>query len=77
MTIHILFRQGQRQTNAVKAQDYKNSVPGPARCFAGGLYATRNNDQLRYLLRHSTEASKGIAKQTARHAVKRCFAPPR
>ncbi|GFU56247.1 histone-lysine N-methyltransferase SETMAR [Trichonephila clavipes] len=27
------------QTNAVKAQDYGNSVLGPAQCFAGGLNA--------------------------------------
>ncbi|GFU54145.1 uncharacterized protein TNCV_3618061 [Trichonephila clavipes] len=46
-------------------------------CFAGGRYATRNNHQLRCLLRNSTEAPKSIAKQTVRHAVKRCFAPPR
>ncbi|GFU18188.1 hypothetical protein TNCV_2033381 [Trichonephila clavipes] len=37
MVGHILSRQGQSQTNAVKAQDYGNSVLGPARCFAGGL----------------------------------------
>ncbi|GFS87374.1 hypothetical protein TNCV_422451 [Trichonephila clavipes] len=39
-----LSRQGQSQTNAVKVQDYGNSVLGLARCFAGGLYASRNND---------------------------------
>ncbi|GFX03430.1 hypothetical protein TNCV_4634421 [Trichonephila clavipes] len=48
---------------------------GSALYFAGGFYATRNNDQLRYLLSNSTEAPKSIAKQTVRHAVKRCFAP--
>ncbi|GFW43227.1 hypothetical protein TNCV_1349901 [Trichonephila clavipes] len=74
---HILSRQGQSQTNAIRAQGFDNSVLGPARCFAGGLYATRNNDQLRCLLRDSTEAPKSIEKQTARHAVRRCFAPPR
>ncbi|GFX91024.1 hypothetical protein TNCV_2283161 [Trichonephila clavipes] len=74
---HILSRQGQSQTIAAKAQDYSNSVLEPARCFAGGLYATRNNDQLRCLLRNSKEAPKSIAKQTAWHAIKRCFAPPR
>ncbi|GFT41892.1 histone-lysine N-methyltransferase SETMAR [Trichonephila clavipes] len=58
----------------VKAQDCGNSVLGPALCFAD---ATRNNGQLRCLLRHSTEALKGIAKQTVWHAVKRCFAPLR
>ncbi|GFV28970.1 hypothetical protein TNCV_619121 [Trichonephila clavipes] len=63
--------------NAVKAQDCGNSVLRPAWCFTGGLYATMSNDQLRCLLRNSTEAPKSIAKQTARHAVKRCFAPPR
>ncbi|GFQ89356.1 hypothetical protein TNCT_480921 [Trichonephila clavata] len=31
----------------VNVQDYGNSVLGQARCFAGGLYATRNNDQLK------------------------------
>ncbi|GFU49639.1 hypothetical protein TNCV_3646841 [Trichonephila clavipes] len=35
---HILSRHDQSQTNAVKAQDYGNSILGPARCFAGGLY---------------------------------------
>ncbi|GFU04010.1 hypothetical protein TNCV_3214741 [Trichonephila clavipes] len=74
---HILSLPGESQVNAVKAQDYGNNVLGPARCFAGGLYATRNNGQLRCLLRHSTEASKSIAKQTVWHAVKRRFAPPR
>ncbi|GFW91481.1 hypothetical protein TNCV_3376451 [Trichonephila clavipes] len=67
MATHILFLQFQSQTNAVEVQDYGNSVLGPARCFAGGLYATRNNDPLRCLLRNSTEAPKSIAKQTARH----------
>ncbi|GFT94640.1 hypothetical protein TNCV_1990671 [Trichonephila clavipes] len=62
MATHILSRQSERQTNAVKAQDYGNSVLGPARCFARSFYATRNNDQLRYLLRNSTEAPKSIAK---------------
>ncbi|GFQ91137.1 hypothetical protein TNCT_529361 [Trichonephila clavata] len=63
--------------NTVKAHDYGNSVLGPAWCFAGGFYATRNNDQPRCLLRSSAEAPKIIAKQTVLHAVKRCFAPPR
>ncbi|GFU85342.1 uncharacterized protein TNCV_2386471 [Trichonephila clavipes] len=31
MATHILSRQGQSQTNAAKAQDYDNSVLGPAR----------------------------------------------
>ncbi|GFV31168.1 hypothetical protein TNCV_4314931 [Trichonephila clavipes] len=35
------------------------------------------NDQLRCLLRNSLEAPKSITKQMPRHAVKRCFAPPR
>ncbi|GFS70380.1 hypothetical protein TNCV_4157951 [Trichonephila clavipes] len=61
MAGHILYRQDQSQTRAVKAQDYGNSVLGPARCFADGLYATRNNDQLRC---NSTEALKSIAKRT-------------
>ncbi|GFY30962.1 uncharacterized protein TNCV_1629351 [Trichonephila clavipes] len=61
MATHIFSRQGQRQINAVKAQDYGNSVLGPARCFSGELYATRDNDQLRYLLHNSTEAPKSIA----------------
>ncbi|GFX94053.1 histone-lysine N-methyltransferase SETMAR [Trichonephila clavipes] len=47
----------------VKAQDYGNSVLGPARCFAGGLSATRNEDHLGCLLRNSTEAPKSIAKR--------------
>ncbi|GFT61508.1 dimethylglycine dehydrogenase, mitochondrial [Trichonephila clavipes] len=54
-------------TNAVSAQDYGNSVLELARCFAGGLNAAKNNDQLRCLLRNSTEALKSIAKQTAWH----------
>ncbi|GFY19678.1 hypothetical protein TNCV_4648501 [Trichonephila clavipes] len=72
ITTHILFRQGQSQTNAVKAQDYGISVLGSARRFAGELHASRNNDQLS----NCTEAPKSIAKQTVRHAVKICFAPP-
>ncbi|GFS68378.1 hypothetical protein TNCV_3000591 [Trichonephila clavipes] len=71
---HILSSLGQSQTNAVKAQDYKNSVLSPTWCFAGGLCATRNNDQLRCLLRHSTESPKSIAKQTVRNAVKSSLA---
>ncbi|GFT87460.1 hypothetical protein TNCV_641701 [Trichonephila clavipes] len=59
------LRQDQSQTNAVKAQDYGNSILGPARCFAGGLYATRNNGQLRCLLRNSMEAQKSIAKRSS------------
>ncbi|GFV99940.1 hypothetical protein TNCV_3567311 [Trichonephila clavipes] len=76
MATHILSRQGQIQINAVKTQDNGNSVLGPTRCFAGGVNATRNNDQSRCLLRNCPEAPKSIAKQTTRHAVKRCFAPP-
>ncbi|GFW35225.1 hypothetical protein TNCV_1695401 [Trichonephila clavipes] len=71
-----LSRQGQSQTNTVNAQDYGNSVLGPAWCFAGGLYATKNNDQFRCLLCISTEIPKSISKQMAWHAIKRCFAPP-
>ncbi|GFY11039.1 hypothetical protein TNCV_4470261 [Trichonephila clavipes] len=41
MATHILSRHGQSQTKAVKAQDYGNSVLGSARCFVGGLYATK------------------------------------
>ncbi|GFT90006.1 hypothetical protein TNCV_4592981 [Trichonephila clavipes] len=77
MATHILSHQGQSQTNAVKAPDYGNSALGLARCFAGGLYGTRNNNQLRCLLRNYMEAPKSIAKETAWHAAKRCFAPPR
>ncbi|GFS53956.1 hypothetical protein TNCV_3761751 [Trichonephila clavipes] len=77
MMTHILSGQGQNQTNSFKVQDYGNSALGPARCFAGRLYATRNHDQFRCLLGNTTEASKNIAKQTARHAVKWCSAPPR
>ncbi|GFR27068.1 hypothetical protein TNCT_652001 [Trichonephila clavata] len=58
MATRMLSRQGQSQTNSFEAQDYGNSVLGPARCFAGGLYATRNTDQLRCLLRNSTKAPK-------------------
>ncbi|GFW77135.1 hypothetical protein TNCV_2725651 [Trichonephila clavipes] len=76
MATHILSRQGQNLRNAVRAQDYGNCVLGPARCFAGGLYATRNNDQLRFLLRNSTDVPKSMARPTAKHAVKRCFASP-
>ncbi|GFX17745.1 hypothetical protein TNCV_475451 [Trichonephila clavipes] len=75
MITHIIFRQGQDQTNAAKVQDYGNS--GKAWCFFGGLYATRNNDQLRCLLYNSTEAPKSIVKQLVRPSVKRCFDPPR
>ncbi|GFS85469.1 hypothetical protein TNCV_2793481 [Trichonephila clavipes] len=75
MATHILSHLGQSQTNA--DNNYGNSFLGPVRCFADLNYATRNNDQLRRLLRTSTEAPKSIAKQTARHAVKRCFASPR
>ncbi|GFW28607.1 hypothetical protein TNCV_2317551 [Trichonephila clavipes] len=42
---HILSLQGQSQINAVKAQDYGNNVLGPARCFAGGLYATKKEQR--------------------------------
>ncbi|GFQ95812.1 hypothetical protein TNCT_540671 [Trichonephila clavata] len=77
MATHILSHQGHSQRNAVIAQDYGNSVLGLALCFAGELYSTRNNDQLGCLLHNYTEALKSVAKQTARHAVKRCFAPPR
>ncbi|GFV47324.1 hypothetical protein TNCV_4829801 [Trichonephila clavipes] len=45
METHILSRQGQSQTNAVKAQDYGNSVLGPTWCFAGGLYATKKKQR--------------------------------
>ncbi|GFQ89321.1 hypothetical protein TNCT_363921 [Trichonephila clavata] len=76
MATHVLSRQGQSQTNAVKAQDYSKGVLGPEWCFAGGLFAKSNNDQLRCLLRNSTEAPKSIAKQTVRHAVKVCYDPP-
>ncbi|GFV45472.1 hypothetical protein TNCV_299721 [Trichonephila clavipes] len=73
---HILSRQGQSQTNAQSTRLWQQcSCTGAV--FSGGLYATRNNDQLRCLLRISTEVPKSIAKQTTRHAVKRCFAPPR
>ncbi|GFW20202.1 hypothetical protein TNCV_1855261 [Trichonephila clavipes] len=57
-------------------QDNGNSFLGLAWCFAGGLYAPRNNDQLRCLLSNFTEAPKSIAKQTAQHAVNRFFTPP-
>ncbi|GFS71994.1 hypothetical protein TNCV_2676591 [Trichonephila clavipes] len=77
LATHILSCQGQSPTNAAKVQDYDNSVLGPARCFAGELYATRNTDQLRCLMRNSTEAPKSIAKQTVCQAVKKCFALPR
>ncbi|GFV17567.1 hypothetical protein TNCV_4406061 [Trichonephila clavipes] len=43
MASHILSRQGQGKTNAVKAQDYGNCVLGPVWYFAGGLYEGRNN----------------------------------
>ncbi|GFT22088.1 hypothetical protein TNCV_3271431 [Trichonephila clavipes] len=77
MATYILSRQGQSQTNAIKAQDYANSVLGPALCFARGLNATRKYNQFRCLIRNTPEASKSIPKQMAWHAVKRCFAPPR
>ncbi|GFY15592.1 hypothetical protein TNCV_1282401 [Trichonephila clavipes] len=58
-------------------QDYGNSALGPAWCFAGRLYATKNHDQLRCLLRKSAEAPKSIAKQTAQQKGQKGFAPPR
>ncbi|GFT79979.1 hypothetical protein TNCV_4598601 [Trichonephila clavipes] len=54
MATHIFSRQSKKKI-AVKVQDYDNSVLGSVRCFSGGLYGTRNSDQLRYLLRNSTE----------------------
>ncbi|GFU28676.1 hypothetical protein TNCV_468691 [Trichonephila clavipes] len=81
MVTHILFRQGQNQTNSVKVQDYGKSVLGPARCFAGGLHATRSNDQLRCLHPNSTEAPKSIAKQKDAaccqndHTISKRFSP--
>ncbi|GFU69403.1 hypothetical protein TNCV_3887211 [Trichonephila clavipes] len=69
MATHILFRQGQSQTNAVKVQDYGNNVLGPTWCFSGGLYATRSNDQLKCLQRNSKAAPNSIAEQTKLHAV--------
>ncbi|GFX72847.1 mariner Mos1 transposase [Trichonephila clavipes] len=47
---HPLPSRSKPKKNAVKAQGYGNSVLRPAWCFDGGLNATRNNDQLRYLL---------------------------
>ncbi|GFS69768.1 hypothetical protein TNCV_3006571 [Trichonephila clavipes] len=44
---------------------------------SGGLCSTKNNDKLRCRLCNSTENLESIAKQTARHAIKRCFAPQR
>ncbi|GFX00365.1 hypothetical protein TNCV_1273591 [Trichonephila clavipes] len=70
---HILSHQGQSKTNAVKAQDYGNSVLGLAQCFASGLYATRNKVPTTQLY----GISESIAKQTAYYADKRCLAPPR
>ncbi|GFY27566.1 hypothetical protein TNCV_910171 [Trichonephila clavipes] len=72
---HILSHQEQSQTNAVKAQDYDNSVLGSAQCFAGGL---RPQEEQRSAAQVPTEHKsredpKSIAKQTAWHAVKRCF----
>ncbi|GFV63405.1 hypothetical protein TNCV_2012101 [Trichonephila clavipes] len=74
-----IYNFPKRKRDGVKhtTQDYGNSALEPAWCISGGLNATRNNDQLRCRLRNSKEAPKGIAKQTARYAVKRCFAPPR
>ncbi|GFV69929.1 hypothetical protein TNCV_1982961 [Trichonephila clavipes] len=53
MATHILscHGHGQSQTNAVNAQDNRNSVLGPAWCFAG---TARNNDQLRCLTLYGT-----------------------
>ncbi|GFW73500.1 hypothetical protein TNCV_2801641 [Trichonephila clavipes] len=67
---YTLSHQGQSQTNADKAYDYCNSVLGVVHCFAGRIYATRNNGELRCLLHNSTKASKSIAKQTAQYDVK-------
>ncbi|GFT86118.1 histone-lysine N-methyltransferase SETMAR [Trichonephila clavipes] len=66
MAKQILSRLSQNQTNAVKTQDYGKGVLGPVLCFAGGLNATRNNDQLMCLLPNPTEAPKSIAKQTVK-----------
>ncbi|GFU53920.1 hypothetical protein TNCV_3056381 [Trichonephila clavipes] len=73
MATPILSRQGQSQTSTVKVQDYGNSVLGPGRCFADGLYAKRNSFQLRCLLRYSTEAPKSIVKQTAQACCQKVF----
>ncbi|GFV42005.1 hypothetical protein TNCV_2838241 [Trichonephila clavipes] len=73
----ILSRQGQSRTNAVKAQDYGNSILGRVRCFAGGLYATMNNDQFKCLICNTLRrCSEDHWEKKARHAVKRCFALP-
>ncbi|GFT08538.1 uncharacterized protein TNCV_5024371 [Trichonephila clavipes] len=48
MSTHIFSRQGQIQAKAAKAQDYGNSVLGPAGCFVGGLMpqgTTINSEQ--------------------------------
>ncbi|GFT10822.1 hypothetical protein TNCV_1944551 [Trichonephila clavipes] len=76
MATHILYRHSQRQAIAAKAQVYFNNDPGLVWYFAGGLNATRKNDQLKGLLPNSTEAPKTITKQTAWHTVKSCFASP-
>ncbi|GFU77625.1 hypothetical protein TNCV_1107361 [Trichonephila clavipes] len=55
----------------------RQQCSGTGVVFCWWTLATRNNDQLRCLLRNSTEAPKSIAKLTARDAVKRCFAPRR
>ncbi|GFW19297.1 hypothetical protein TNCV_256241 [Trichonephila clavipes] len=70
-----LSRQGQSQTNAVKANDYDNSILSPAQCFPGVLYPIRNNDQLRCLSRNSTEASKKL--QNKRLDFETYTIPPR
>ncbi|GFX93833.1 hypothetical protein TNCV_1590091 [Trichonephila clavipes] len=63
----------------VKEQDYGKSVLGLTRCFAGGHYVTKEQRSTQvptaklYLV---MEVPKSIAKQTAQHTVKRCFALP-
>ncbi|GFV84743.1 hypothetical protein TNCV_4297251 [Trichonephila clavipes] len=76
---HIVFRQGQSQPNAVKPQDCGNSVLGPARCFLVDFMTQRTmiNSGDRKQQRNFTEAQKSTAKQTAQHAVKKSFDPPR
>ncbi|GFY35006.1 hypothetical protein TNCV_5043821 [Trichonephila clavipes] len=81
MTTHILSRQG--QTNAVKAQDYGNSVLEPARCVCVFCWwilyhkkvTTINSGA--YYGSSEEHCKKHAVKRYEEHAVKWCFAPPR
>ncbi|GFW27277.1 hypothetical protein TNCV_2831771 [Trichonephila clavipes] len=73
MATLIISCQGQSQTNPVKVQDYGNSALGPMWRFAGEPFATKNNDQLRCLLRNSTEALRKYCKTNGAACCQKVF----